>query len=55
MGEQSHAIVQVFFAHIFKSHAKDWNIRALTEQRVQTSASKLPRPRCLSRSPPRAS
>jgi Uma2 family endonuclease len=37
MGEQLHAIVQVFFAHLFKAHAKDWGIRALTEQRVQTS------------------
>ena len=35
MGEQLHAIVQVFFAHLFKNHARDWKIRALTEQRVQ--------------------
>ena len=37
MGEQSHAIVQVFFAYLFKLHAQDWDVRVLTEQRVQTS------------------
>jgi Uma2 family endonuclease len=41
MGEQLHAIVQVFFAHLFKNHARDWNIRALTEQRVQTSTKRF--------------
>jgi Uma2 family endonuclease len=38
MGEQPHASVQVFFAFLFKMKSLDWNIRVLTEQRVQTSA-----------------
>lgn len=38
MGEMPHACVQGFFAYLFRLHAADWNIRALPEQRVQTSA-----------------
>jgi Uma2 family endonuclease len=41
MGEQSHAIVQVFFAYLFKLHAQDWDVRVLTEQRVQTSTQRF--------------
>jgi Uma2 family endonuclease len=37
MGEQPHASIQVFFAFLFKLKSLDWNIRVLTEQRVQTS------------------
>jgi Uma2 family endonuclease len=39
IGEQQHAMVQVFLAFFFKLKALDWNIRVLTEQRVQTSSS----------------
>jgi Uma2 family endonuclease len=38
MGEQLHARIQVFFAFLFKLNSLKWNIRVLTEQRVQTSA-----------------
>jgi Uma2 family endonuclease len=38
MGEMPHATVQLLIGHLLKIHAKEWNIRPLTEQRVQTSA-----------------
>ena len=38
MGEQQHAMVQVFFAFLFKMKSRDWDVRVLTEQRVQTSS-----------------
>lgn len=38
LGEQPHAHLQAIFAGIFREHRKDWSVRALTEQRVQTSA-----------------
>ena len=37
LGEQPHAHLQAIFAGIFREHRKDWAVRALTEQRVQTS------------------
>ncbi len=37
MGEQPHASVQAILAGMFRNHRLDWNIRVLTEQRVQTS------------------
>ncbi len=38
MGEQPHAHLQAIVAGIFRENRKQWNVRALTEQRVQTSA-----------------
>jgi len=38
MGEQPHAHLQSIFSGIFREHRKQWFVRALTEQRVQTSA-----------------
>ena len=38
MGEFSHAVVQKFLAMFFGNHEEEWNVLALTEQRVQTSA-----------------
>jgi Uma2 family endonuclease len=35
MGEQSHARIQIFLGYLFRLHARDWNMRGLTEQRVQ--------------------
>ena len=37
MGEQPHAAVQGFLSYFFRAHAKEWNVRAFPEQRVQTS------------------
>ncbi len=36
MGEQPHASVQAILAGIFRDHRLDWNVRVLTELRVQT-------------------
>jgi Uma2 family endonuclease len=38
MGEMPHATIQAFFAYLFRLYSGEWNIRALPEQRVQTSA-----------------
>lgn len=38
IGEGPHANIQVFFAFLFKTNAKQWKTRVYTEQRVQTSA-----------------
>ncbi len=38
LGERPHAALQSFFARIFGNHRADWDVRALIEQRVQTSA-----------------
>ena len=38
MGEMPHAAIQVLISHIFKNYAKEWNVRPVTEQRVQTSS-----------------
>lgn len=35
LGEQAHAVLQNYFAFLFRMHARDWNVRSLTEQRVQ--------------------
>jgi len=38
MGEGPHSVVQGFFTIFFGVRTKEWNIRVLPEQRVQTSA-----------------
>jgi Uma2 family endonuclease len=38
MGEMPHAAVQGYFSYLFRLNSTKWNIRALPEQRVQTSA-----------------
>lgn len=38
MGEGQHAVVQKFLAMFLGNHEEEWNILALTEQRVQVSA-----------------
>jgi len=38
MGEQPHSQVQAIIAGIFRENRKQWKVRVLTEQRVQTSA-----------------
>ena len=38
MGEQPHAHLQGILSGIFHIHRHDWSVRALPEQRVQTSA-----------------
>lgn len=38
LGEQPHALIQLLIGHIFKLHGSEWNVRPMTEQRVQTSA-----------------
>ncbi len=38
LGEQPHAHLQAILAAIFRENRKAWSVRALTEQRVQTSA-----------------
>ena len=38
LGEQPHAHLQNILGAIFREHRKEWSVRALTEQRVQTSA-----------------
>lgn len=35
LGEQAHAILQNYFAYLFRVHARDWSVRSLTEQRIQ--------------------
>lgn len=35
MGEQPHAHIQGILAAIFRDHRREWNVRALPEQRVQ--------------------
>ena len=40
LGEQPHAHLQTIFGSIFREHRKTWATRALTEQRVQISASR---------------
>ncbi len=35
MGEQPHAHVQGILTRIFGNHRREWNVRALPEQRVQ--------------------
>ena len=37
MGEEPHATVQVFLSFVFRSKGVLWGVRALSEQRVQTS------------------
>lgn len=37
LGEQPHAHLQNILGAIFREHRKEWSVRALTEQRVQTS------------------
>lgn len=39
MGEQQHSALQAFFAAICSINRASWGVRALPEQRVQTSAS----------------
>jgi Uma2 family endonuclease len=39
LGEQPHAHLQAIFAGIFRENRKAWAVRALTEQRIQTSRS----------------
>ena len=38
MGEMPHASIQGFFVQLFRNQAQQWQIRALPEQRIQTSA-----------------
>ena len=38
MGEQPHAHLQGILSAIFHMHRYEWGVRALTEQRIQTSA-----------------
>ena len=38
LGEQPHAYMQTILAAVFHEHRRAWGTRALTEQRVQTSA-----------------
>ncbi len=38
MGEQPHAHIQGILSRIFGNHRHDWQVRALPEQRIQTSA-----------------
>jgi Uma2 family endonuclease len=38
LGEQPHAHLQAIFAGIFRENRRTWLVRALTEQRIQTSA-----------------
>ena|SRR5882724_13503419 len=38
LGEQPHALIQAALTVIFSNHRKEWQIRVLPEQRVQTSA-----------------
>jgi len=38
VGEGQHATIQTFLAYLFRTQRDAWNTRALTEQRVQTSA-----------------
>ena len=37
MGEQPHARLQMILGSIFNNHRRDWCIRVLAEQRIQTS------------------
>ena len=38
MGEGPHSVLQAFFIMFFGARRKEWNVRVLPEQRVQTSA-----------------
>ena len=38
MGEQPHARIQIILGSIFNANRRAWQVRALTEQRIQTSA-----------------
>lgn len=38
LGEQPHAVLQAYFAFLFRASAKAWGVRVLTEQRVQVAA-----------------
>jgi Uma2 family endonuclease len=38
LGEQPHAHLQSILAGIFRENRRTWSVRALTEQRIQTSA-----------------
>jgi Uma2 family endonuclease len=40
-GEQPHAATQAILAGIFGDHKHDWDVRVLTEQRVQISSSRF--------------
>ena len=40
VGEQPHSELQAIIARIFGQHRRDWNVRVLTEQRVQVSATR---------------
>lgn len=35
LGEQAHAVLQTYFAYLFRLREQDWKARVLTEQRVQ--------------------
>ncbi len=37
MGEQPHARIQMILGTIFNNHRREWQVRVLAEQRVQTS------------------
>ncbi len=41
MGEQHHAHLQGILSAIFHTHRHDWGVRALPEQRIQTSAERF--------------
>lgn len=41
VGEQPHAHVQSILAAIFRDHRHDWQVRSLTEQRVQVSPTRF--------------
>ena len=40
VGEQPHSELQAIITRIFGQHRRDWNVRVLTEQRVQVSATR---------------
>lgn len=41
MGEQPHAHVQAILASVFRDHRVDWQVRGLTEQRVQVTPTRF--------------
>ena len=41
LGEKPHSTIQGFFSALFFANRKAWHVRAFTEQRVQTSATRF--------------
>jgi Uma2 family endonuclease len=40
VGEQPHSSAQAILARVFGNHRLDWDVRVLTEQRIQTSSTR---------------